>query len=274
MPAADTRHAGPPDRLDRAVAATAGVSRTAARGLIAAGSVFLNGQRCKVASRTVRPGDRLRVAASQAERPAAPPLPILYEADGVIAIDKPPGMPSAPTRQSAAGTALTVLEAQLAARRGPTPRLWVVHRLDAATSGVLVFATTRLAAAQLSAAFRLQRVHKRYLAVIATLPAAAAGEIDLALRSAAGRALIDPAGKPAQTSWRVCERRSVGVLLEVAPHSGRMHQIRAHLAAIGHPIVGDRPYGGPPAPRLMLHAAAVTLPHGDGDITIEAPAPF
>ena len=270
----DSTYSGQPDRLDRAVAASAGVSRAAARRLIAAGSLFLNGQRCKVASRMVRSGDRLRVATAQPERPVLPPLPIIHEADGVIAIDKPAGMPSTPTQQSADGTALTVLEGQLAARPGPTPRLWVVHRLDAATSGVLVFATTRAAAAQLSEAFRQQRVHKRYLAVIATLPAAAAGEIDLALRRAAGRALIDPAGKPAQTSWRMRERRGAGALLEVAPRSGRMHQIRAHLAAIGHPIVGDRLYGGLAAPRLMLHATAVMLPFGDGEVTIEAAAPF
>jgi hypothetical protein len=152
-PPADVTHGGPADRLDRAVAAAASVSRTAARALIAAGAVFLNGQRCKVASRTVRTGDRLRIGAEPSGDRGA--LPVLFDAHGVLAIDKPAGMPSAPTRQASAGTALTVLTAQ----RGGG-RLWVVHRLDAGTSGVLLFATTPGAAAGLSSAFRDQRVQR------------------------------------------------------------------------------------------------------------------
>jgi RluA family pseudouridine synthase len=269
----DTTYRGDPDRLDRAVAAATGRSRTAARGLIAAGAVFLNRQRCKVASRTVRPGDRLRVTTSA---PVATPLPlpIQFEADGVIAIDKPAGMPSAPTQHAASGTAQAVLTAQLAARPGGAPRLWVVHRLDAATSGVLAFATTRAAAAVLSDAFRLQHVRKRYVALVEPAPSTDAGRIDLALASAGGRAQAAAHGKPARTDWRLRERSGAAARLDVEPHTGRMHQIRAHLAAIGHPIVGDRLYGGVRAPRLMLHAAALTLPRRETRLTIEAAVPF
>src|SRR5690349_22389414 len=117
MLAADVTHAGAADRLDRAVAAAAGISRTAARALIADGAVFLNGRRCKVASRTVQAGDRLRIGAGSP--PSAAALPILFEGEGVLAIDKPAGMPSAATRQGATGSALTELER----RRGGSP-LW------------------------------------------------------------------------------------------------------------------------------------------------------
>jgi 23S rRNA pseudouridine1911/1915/1917 synthase len=267
MPSADREHVhhGPADRLDRAVARAAVVSRTAARARIAAGAVFLNGRRCKVASRLVRPGDRLRVGSPVAA--AAPPaLPILFDAHGVLAIDKPAGMPSAPTREAAAGTALALLQAQ----RGGG-RLWLVHRLDAPVSGVLLVATTRAAAAALSAAFRDRQVEKTYLALVDGVPAADAGVVDQPLVAERGRARIDPCGRPARTSWRVAERRGATTLLVVVPSTGRLHQIRAHLAALGHPIVGDRRYGGSPAPRLMLHAHAVALSLGGRRIAISAP---
>jgi len=261
---ADVTHGGPADRLDRAVAAAASVSRTAARGLIAAGAVFLNGQRCKVASRTVRTGDRLRIGAGSSVEPGA--LPVLFDAHGVLAIDKPAGMPSAPTRQASAGTALTVLTDQ----RGGG-RLWVVHRLDAGTSGVLLFATTRGAAAGLSAVFRDQRVQKTYVALVDGAPASDAGAIEEPLTTRAGRAHVDPRGRAARTAWRVEERRAGSTVLAVEPRTGRLHQIRAHLAAIGHPIVGDRLYGGVPAPRLMLHARAIALSLDGRSIEVTAP---
>jgi 23S rRNA pseudouridine1911/1915/1917 synthase len=268
-PTTDAIHPGPPDRLDRAVAAAAAVSRNAARTLIADGAVFLNGRRCRVASRTVRPGDRLRVGGAEPVAPAR--LPVLFEERGVVAIDKPAGMPSAPTRRAAAGTALAALAAQRP--QATAGGLWPVHRLDAATSGVLLFATTRAAAAAVSAAFRARRVRKTYLALVAGVPAAAAGVIEQALAARAGRACVDPCGRPARTGWRVAERRGERTLLAVEPETGRLHQIRAHLAAIGHPIVGDRLYGGPPAERLMLHAWSITVPLADGEITVTAPWP-
>jgi RluA family pseudouridine synthase len=245
------------------------VSRSAARARIAAGAVFLNGQRCKVASRTVHSGDRLRVG--ELPTAAAPvALPVLHDDAALIAIDKPAGMPSAPTAQAAAGSAQTILEAQL----GGGTHLFVVHRLDAATSGVLLFARTRDAAAALSQAFADQQIGKRYLALVAAAPTAERGEIEMALGSARGRATLDPAGRPARTSWQVAERRADATLLAVEPHTGRLHQIRAHLAATGMPIIGDRLYGGRPAPRLMLHAAEVRLPPTAGGTVIQSASPL
>lgn len=263
-------HAAEAMRLDRAVAAAAGVSRTAARALIAAGAVFHNGRRCRVASRGVQPGDRLRVAAALPAATTPAPLPILFDGAGVLAIDKPAGMPSAPTAQAAAGTALDALAAQLAAA-GDRRRLWLVHRLDAGASGVLLFATTPAAAAAASAAFRDRQVDKRYLALVGGAPAEEAGVVDQPLAERRGHAVIDPRGRPAHTAWRVHERRSGATLLTVEPSTGRLHQIRAHLAAIGLPIVGDRRYGGPPAARLMLHALELSLTVGGQRIGVQAP---
>jgi 23S rRNA pseudouridine1911/1915/1917 synthase len=254
---------GEADRLDRVLARLVpDLSRGAARRLIADGRIFLDGARCKVASRVVHPGSVLRVAT--AELPAGDvgaPLAILHEDAELVAIDKPAGMPSAPTRTAAAGTALTTLEAQLRARDGRPTRLAVVHRLDAGTSGVLLFAKTRTAAAALGAAFAEGRIEKEYLARVASAPAAPHGRIDLALASHGRRAHVSASGRAARTDWEIAGGDAYGTWLRLWPHTGRMHQLRVHLQAIGHPIAGDRAYGGPPAPRLMLHAARLVLPH-------------
>jgi 23S rRNA pseudouridine1911/1915/1917 synthase len=262
------------DRLDRILPCLAAdLSRAAARRLIAAGAVFLNGRRCRVASRTVRPGDRLRIETSVPDTTPGAELAILHLDDALVAVDKPPGMPSAPTRAASAGTALELLRAELRRRSGPPSGLWSVHRLDADTSGVLLFARTRAAAAALSAAFRRREVVKIYRArVVGRLPATN-GSIEQPLVARAGRAAVDPRGRPARTDWRSIGEREDHSVVEVTPHTGRMHQIRVHLAALGCPIVGDRLYGGPRAARLMLHAVALDLPWQGGRLRIESPLP-
>jgi len=249
-----------------------GMSRMAARRLLAAGAVFLNGRRCRVASRTVQPGDTVQVS-SEAPPAAARPLTILYEDEAVIAVDKPAGMPSAPTRQAASGSAADTLRTQLRTRDRRPAALWVVHRLDADTSGVLVFARTRPAAAALSQAFAAQQVEKTYLARVAGTVVEDAGTIDLPLRGEGRRTVVAPDGKSARTEWQVAERAPDTTLLTVRPRTGRLHQIRAHLSALRHPVVGDRRYGGPPAPRLMLHAARVRLPHPTRGVIVDIEAP-
>lgn len=263
------------ERLDKALHQLfVDLSRTEARRLIAAGAVFVDGRRTRVASRPVGPGAVLRVAPATPAPPHRPPLAVLYAGRDCIAIDKPAGMPSAPTRSAAAGTALEELQLQLRAAGEPAA-LWVVHRLDTGTSGVLLFARNKAAAARLSAAFREHRVHKLYVARIAGAPEEPAGRIELPLATRRGRAVVAEDGRPALTEWRVLRRDGASTLLELQPHSGRLHQIRAHLQAIGHPILGDRAYGGRAAPRLMLHAAALELPGDDGapPLLIRAPVP-
>jgi RluA family pseudouridine synthase len=225
----------------------------------------------------VRAGNVLHVAPAAAAAPVAAAMapPILYEDDDVIAIDKPCGMASAPTRTAAAGTAHdAVLETLRARKRGPA-RLWVVHRLDVGTSGVLLFAKTREAAAALSAAFADGHVEKSYLARVSSPPSTPEGTIDLPLATEGRRARVAASGRPARTDWHVVTTDANGALLRLHPHTGRMHQLRVHLQAIGRPILGDRAYGGPPGKRLMLHAERLTVPHPrtGQKITIEAPWP-
>ena len=253
------------------------LSRGAARRLIAAGSVFVDGVRCRVASRTVRAGTRLRVAD---EAPATPSitLSILHEDPECIAIDKPADMPAAPTRSAASGTALDVLAEQLTQRDGRRVQLWLVHRLDAPTSGVLLFAKTRTAAAALGKAFQDRAVRKTYVARVgigvgeSPLRTDEAGVIDLPLRNIGGRAKVALDGKPAHTEWRVLQRDEATVLVLLHPITGRLHQLRAHLRASGHPILGDRLYGGPSAPRLLLHAATLSFTHPRSGAPVEVAA--
>jgi len=264
------------DRLDRALARLVdGLSRTAARRLIAAGNVFVGGRRCRVASRTVREGNRLRLEVEA--RASSPPVPpILHEDSACIAIDKPEGMPAAPTRQGSSGTAIEDLKEYLRRRDGRATRLWLVHRLDSGTSGVLLFARTRAAAARLDAAFRERLAQKEYVAWVAGDMATEGGTIDTPLRTRGSRSEPDPRGQAAETTWEVSERREGRTRLVLHPSTGRMHQLRVHLASIGHPVLGDRLYGGPHAPRLMLHASRLRLPHPSAGMVldIQAPPPF
>lgn len=260
------------DRLDRALPRLFdGLSRTQARKLIAAGAVFVDGRRCRVASRAVADGSRLRI--EEAPQTEAPPLPILYEDERCIAIDKPPSMPSAPTMRAASGTALDELREQLRRRDGRNADLWLVHRLDAGTSGVLLFARTRAAVRNLDALFRERRVEKEYVAWVAGDVAEDAGSIDVSLRASGSRTVVDAGGRAALTAWEVIERRGDRTLVRLRPATGRMHQLRVHMQSIGHPVVGDRLYGGPAAPRLLLHAARLRLPSPSGVLDIEAPLP-
>lgn len=268
------------DRLDRALAhLLPNLSRGEARRLIAAGSVFVDGARCRVASRTVRAGVRLRVAHA-APPAAAITLSIVYEDADCVAIDKPADMPAAPTRSASAGTALDLLPEQLNQGRSARIQLWLVHRLDAPTSGVLLFAKTRTAAGALGKAFEGRMVSKTYVARVgvgtgtSALSAGESGMIDLPLRNVGGRAKVADDGKPARTEWRVLQRDGDTMLVQLHPITGRLHQIRAHLHASGHPILGDRLYSGPPAPRLMLHAATLTFPHPRSGARIEIAAPL
>jgi len=261
------------DRLDRALAdLVTGLSRTQARRLIADGGVFVDGRRCRVASRIVRGGSRLRVA-TLPPRASEARLQILYEDEACVAVDKPADMPAAPTRSAAAGTVFDVLQRQLRERDRRPRALWLVHRLDAPTSGVLLFAKSREAAAALGRAFERQLVTKAYVARVAGHPSQPAGSVDLPLRNIGGRSAVRTDGRPAHTEWEVVSSDSHTSLVRLRPKTGRMHQLRVHMQALGHPIVGDRLYGGPVAPRLMLHAATLIVPHPSTGQPIEIHAP-
>lgn len=189
-------------------------------------------------------------------------LPRLYEDESLLAIDKPAGMLSVPGRGEANRDCV-------AARvQVEMPDALVVHRLDQATSGVMLFGRGAAVQRALSIAFAERRVAKRYEAIVHGLVGDDAGEIDLPLLTDwpnRPRQKVDhDHGKPSLTRWRVVSRdvASKTTRLQLEPVTGRSHQLRVHLAAIGHAIVGDTLYAhAATEPRLMLHACELRLPH-------------
>lgn len=183
--------------------------------------------------------------------------------DDLIVVDKPAGLLAVPGRGEAGRDCLST---RVAAR---WPDALVVHRLDMATSGLMLFARGPAVQRQLSAAFAERRIGKRYLAVVHGIVAADAGEIDVALAADwlnRPRQRIDAQqGRPSLTRWRVLARDAdtERSRLELEPVSGRAHQLRVHLRSIGHAIVGDALYGEDAArePRLLLHAWRLAFAH-------------
>lgn len=205
---------------------------------------------------------------------------LLHEDSQILVFNKPAGLPV----QGGSGItrSLEHLLAAFAKSNGKRPRL--VHRLDRETSGVIVAARTKPAAAALSEAFAGRDVRKTYLAVVCGEPAPAQGEIALALKKTSQRGLdimrVDASGQPALTRYRTLSANGSAALVELSPETGRMHQLRAHLAALGCPIAGDGKYGGlfqlgaTDIPSLMLHAAALDVPHpAGGRAAFSAPLP-
>ncbi len=210
---------------------------------------------------------------------------IIYEDGEVIAFNKPAGLSSQGGRIAA--HTLDDLLAAFAKSSGVKPRL--VHRLDRDTSGVILTARSQPGAAFLGKAMMSRRVRKTYLAIVAPgAPEPREGGIDAPLRKESqGReayikvcAADHPDAQDASTRYRTLAVGETAALVELAPRTGRMHQLRVHMASIGRPIAGDPRYGGAlvlggtPVPRLMLHAAALTFPHpSGGERRVEAPMP-
>lgn len=206
----------------------------------------------------------------------------VYEDAHLLVLDKPSGLLCVPGRGADKQDCLS----ERASQRWPGAL--VVHRLDQATSGLVLMARTPAAQRALGQAFEQQQIVKRYRAVVRGCPSAP---------PAAGWALIDAplmadwprrpmqkvdhaVGKPSRTRWRLLAERGGNALLELEPLTGRTHQLRVHLAHIGHPILGDTLYADATtqqaAPRLLLHACALRLAHPDhgGALHFEAPCPF
>lgn len=190
-------------------------------------------------------------------------LRVIHADDALLALDKPAGLLAVPGRREP-----DCLSARVQALY---PDALVVHRLDQATSGLLVMARGAANQSFLSRAFAARQVHKRYVALVAGHTpepdtADGWGEIDLPLIRdwpRRPRQIVDfEQGKPSRTRWRVLGREGDATRLELEPVTGRTHQLRVHLLALGHPILGDALYApGAAAPRLMLHASRLELPH-------------
>ena len=270
-----------PRRLDVFVTTqSARLSRAAAQRWIEGGLITVNDRRAKPAQR-IRPGDV--IACHVAERPALPvepepiPIEVLHEDAAILVVNKPPGIVMHPAPGNWTGTLLNALVHHVRRGDGMSSgdgdgqriRPGLVHRLDKGTSGVLVIAKTDAAHRHLSRQFHAHSIHRVYLALVAGA-VVRGGLIDQALgRDTRDARRISPrsaAPRRAVTEYRVAERLGPdATLVEVRPRTGRMHQIRVHLASIGHAVLGDLSYGAMPADpalgRPMLHAAVLGFVH-------------
>lgn len=210
---------------------------------------------------------------------------VIFEDAELIALNKPPGLSSQGGRRGVN----TIDELLWAFAKPGKARPRLIHRLDRDTSGVLLAAKTKPAAGFLGKAMMARKIHKTYLAIVSPgAPEPRSGVIETPLRrEEIGReaymrvcAPDHPDAETARTRYRTAAEAPGAALIELDPETGRMHQLRVHLASIGRPIAGDARYGGAlvvaghPAPRLMLHARALSFPHpAGGTKRIEAPVP-
>jgi 23S rRNA pseudouridine1911/1915/1917 synthase len=242
--------------LDRWLARTrdTGLSRNRLQQLIALGRVLVNGRAAK-ASLKLKAGDRLEVTVPPRRRThiaaESQPLIIVHEDDDLLVLEKPIGLVVHPGAGVQSGTLVNALlhHAPEIATVGGEGRPGVVHRLDRDTSGLLVVAKTEAAYLALVEALRVRQVKRVYQAIVWGDPGPSEGVIDLPIgrdpRDRKRMAVVrGPAGKAARTRWRVLERYGVATLVEARLETGRTHQIRVHMNALRHPVVGDPTYGG------------------------------
>lgn len=266
-------------RLDQLVAQRTGLSRRTAREALKLGGVQVDRKRVRVAGRLLKPGTEVRVAYD----PDLPPvpvvaIPVVYEDDWLLAVDKPAGLATQGTWATDRHDLLALLKAQR-----PDLKLYLHHRLDQGTSGLLIFAKAPAANPGLAAAFAGRDLEKLYLARLSAPLEACTVEAPIGrLRGAdPGRFgcagdLMDP--KSARTDFRPATAEETaglvpGCYVVARLHTGRTHQIRVHLAHLGHPILGDTLYGGAPSDRLWLHAWRLGLRHPvtGAELRLEAP---
>lgn len=277
------------ERVDRAVAMLTGWSRAEVQALAAAGRIRVDGRPVAKRHRLVA-GEHVTVAGRQrVDEPPAPeavPIEVRYADADVIVVAKPPGLVVHPGAGHEHGTlvhGLLTLDPAIAAVGDPQ-RPGIVHRLDRDTSGLMVVARTPAAHAALVAALAGRSVEREYTALAWGHPANARGVIDAPIgRSTTRRTrmAIRREGKQARTAYEVREWfvEPEVALLDCRLETGRTHQIRVHLAAIGHPIVGDAAYGGQrqaiPLGRPFLHAHRLAFPHpATGEVLVfEEPLP-
>jgi len=281
-----------PVRADRAVADAVGLSRSYVQRLIGEGRLTMGGQAVK-SNTVIEPGMSLeldipekQVTTLQAEEMS---LQVLYEDEDVLVIDKPTGLVTHPSPGHSTGTLVNALLARGGAEAygsvAGEDRPGIVHRLDRDTSGLLVIARNDHAQTALMAQLKARRVKKTYIALVHGSMAAEIGRIEAPIgrdpRQFSRMAVIS-GGRAAVTGYRVRERFEGWTLLEIDLHTGRTHQIRVHLASIGHPIAGDQVYAtgaarrGPEGlMRMFLHSWRIEFasPSREEMVRVEAPLP-
>jgi 23S rRNA pseudouridine1911/1915/1917 synthase len=267
------------ERLDQyVIRKQPGLSRTFAARLIEDGRVKVNGAAQLKPGYKVKTGDRIKIAYDPKTEPAIPEieLPVLYEDKTCVVINKPLGLL---THSKGAfnpeATVASWLRSRLTGLDGE--RGGIVHRLDRATSGVMICAKTAEALSWLQKQFSQRRVKKTYYAVVTgSLPNEQA-IIDMPIERNPKKPQtfrVGAGGKPSVTAYRVLASNGRYSLVELKPETGRTHQLRVHLSQLGHPILGDPLYGGRPAERLYLHAESLelTLPNRERR-TFHVPTP-
>jgi 23S rRNA pseudouridine1911/1915/1917 synthase len=278
-------------RMDEVVAERLGISHAKAKRILDAGQVRVDGARVKKGARA-RAGQRVTVEDAATASPAAQPQPeldldVLYEDDAIVAVSKPAGQPTHPLRAGEQGSTANAIVARFpeCARSSDDRREGgVAHRLDVDTSGVLLAARSPEMWRALRQAFSSHRVIKRYLAVVASSDEHTppdSGTIDAPLSQRGRRkmttAMTRKRAQDAESRFTVLARSRGLALVRVETSSGRMHQVRAHLASIGCPLYGDALYGGPASAdgRHLLHAESIELEHPrtQAPLRIDAPWP-
>jgi 23S rRNA pseudouridine1911/1915/1917 synthase len=257
-----------------------GYTRAFLKGLVEGGHVTVNGER-RDADGRVEEGERILV-----ELPSLAPVPgtdfeswILFEDKRLFVMNKPSGLLMHPlgstwltTPEAARAEAVENLAALIQVHRpavvkAGTPRCGIVHRLDRMTSGVLVVAKDPETYAALCAAFKAREMDKTYRAIArGALAGAARVQAPIGREPGLRRIIVTALGKPAETGFKVLSKKKDATLVEAKPLTGRTHQIRAHLAYLGHPVAGDpefdkRAEGVPVPPRMMLHAYRLMFEH-------------
>ncbi len=275
-----------PGRLDTVVARLLGRSRADVQRAIEAGAVLVDGSPRPKAFRLLG-GESIRADLGDDEplRGEGPPVPIRFEDEHLLVVAKPAGVVTHPTARRRTGTLVNRLlgmGVRLSSVNGPD-RPGIVHRLDAGTSGLMIVAKDDGTHRALARAFAAHAIDRRYLALARGRVEHDAFAVDAPLGRRAARMTVSVGeGRAARTGFAARERFSDATLLEAIPRTGRTHQIRVHLAAIGHPILGDRAYGGAgtDATRLgltrpFLHSWGIAFdaPNGSRRIELEEPLP-
>jgi 23S rRNA pseudouridine1911/1915/1917 synthase len=275
-----------PGRLDAVLARLLGRSRADVQRAIDAGGVSVDGEP-RPKSFRLAGGETIRADLGEegSLAPETPGVPVRFEDDHLLVVSKPAGLLTHPTARRRTGTLVNRLLGMGVPLSGVNGALrpGIVHRLDVGTSGLMIVAKDDLAHRALAAAFAAHDVDRRYLALVRGRIGHEAFAVDAALGRRAARVVVDPGeGRAARTGFAVRARPDGATLLEAIPRTGRTHQIRVHVAAIGHPILGDRAYGGagPDATRLglerpFLHSWRIGFAHPiDGRrIEVEEPLP-
>lgn len=280
--AAETADVGA--RVDLVVARKLALPRAKVKALFEGGHVRVGNKKAKK-GQVLEAGQTVWVDVSEDGPPLVPtpdaPLVVLFADDALVFVDKPARVPCHPLEPSEVGTVANALVARYpeVATAGDDPREGgLCHRLDIETSGVLLAARSPEAWTAVREAFDRRAVDKRYLALV-TGPIGDEGEIDLPLSHSGDhvRPALAGGGREAQSRFRVLARAGTASLVEVQILTGVLHQVRAHLAAIGAPVWGDLQYGGHADPglgRFFLHASKLSLAHPITGKTVEVTSPL